>query len=81
MTHKLKFCILTYDPHRKQIATKAFGDLRDRIGRPSERGPILLVDPQQKMVAFFLVQGLLKVLLIESAGKVGVHFKEPFNIR
>ncbi|KAL1918136.1 uncharacterized protein VTP21DRAFT_3402 [Calcarisporiella thermophila] len=74
-TESLKFCILSYSPESGQIVTEANGDARDRTGKPSEYGPISLVDPSSRMIGLHLYQGVFKVIPIETAasGKMPAH--------
>lgn len=87
LTQKLKFCILAYDTATKTVVTRLTGDVKDRVGRPSEIGHRLLIDPSGRFMAFFVTQGLLKVLVIDypvskvSSSLPSLTFKELFNVR
>lgn len=83
VTKKFKYCILTFDTTKKTVITKASGDLRDRIGRPSERGPLISIDSTNRFIFFFIIQGLLKILPIEEGPSYQQHvpiFREAFNV-
>ena len=41
--------------------TRASGDLRDNIGRPTENGQLAAVDPECRLIALMLYDGMLKV--------------------
>merc|ERR1719223_2449475 len=43
-TEHCQFCVLKYDPERGLLNTVAQGDVRDRIGRATERGHIGIID-------------------------------------
>lgn len=53
------------------------GDVRDKIGRPAEAGMLAVVDPDCRMIALHLYDGLLKVIPVDGEGQL----LDAFNIR
>ena len=51
------FCVLAYDAVKGELVTRAMGDLTDRIGRPTERGQIGIIDPSVASSAFTSTTG------------------------
>ncbi|EGC39114.1 hypothetical protein DICPUDRAFT_86223 [Dictyostelium purpureum] len=64
-TESFKFCILAYDSEKKEIVTKASGNAEDTIGRPTEAGQLGIIDPDGRLIALHLYEGLLKLINIE----------------
>ena len=76
-----------------ELLTRANGDLTDRIGRPTEAGPvrmysacasvlshppqICIVDPECRMIGLHMYDGAFKVIPISQDGSL----REAFNIR
>ena len=71
------FCVLAYDAVKGELVTRAMGDLTDRIGRPTERGQIGIVDPECRVIGLHLYDGLFKVIPMDQKGQL----REAFNIR
>jgi len=70
---KDKLFILTYrnnaailecikDGDNIDIITKAHGNVADQVSRPSETGPIGIIDPECRMIGLRLYDGLFKVI-------------------
>jgi DNA damage-binding protein 1 len=76
LTEKKHFSILGYDAVNKGIATWATGDVRDKIGKELEMGPVGMIDPDNRMIGMLLIEGLLKVVPVD-----GKRLKEAFNLR
>jgi len=70
------FFVLKWDPVNKKLVAKATGNVRDRVGRDFESGHISLIDPQYRLIAMILSEGMIKILPIE-----GLAFKEAYNVR
>jgi DNA damage-binding protein 1 len=68
--------VLGYDDRTGEIITRANGDLQDRIGRLSDAGQLASIDPQNRMIAIQLYDGLLKIIPLEKS-----LLKEAFNLR
>jgi DNA damage-binding protein 1 len=62
-TERYKYCIIEYDTANNSIRTVATGDMKHRIGRPSESGQIVIIDPKQSLLALHQYDGLLQVAL------------------
>lgn len=77
----MQFCIIYYDEIKNCILTKCTGDLKDRIGRPTENGPIIIVDSSKRYIGFFVVQGILKVLPLEYNKNNQLIFRDIYNVR
>ena len=60
-----------------EIVTRAYGDVRDRIGKKSETGTIAVIDPESRVIGLRLYDSLLKVIPLE---KDQAELK-AFNIR
>ena len=71
------FCVLAYDAVKGELVTRAMGDLTDRIGRPTERGQIGIIDPECRVIGLHLYDGLFKVIPMDQKGQL----REAFNIR
>ena len=76
-TERHMFCVLAYDAVKGELVTRAMGDLTDRIGRPTERGQIGIVDPECRVIGLHLYDGLFKVIPMDQKGQL----REAFNIR
>ena len=77
-TGRFKFFLIAYDPHTGHIVTKAKGDSSEGSGRPADQGQIALVDPQGRLVALHIFDGILKVI---PAAPNGSLRSEAFNLR
>merc|ERR1719350_464316 len=60
-----------------EIVTKAYGDVRDKIGKKSETGTIAVIDPESRVIGLRLYDSLFKVIPLE---KDQAELK-AFNIR
>lgn len=76
LTESKNFCVLEYDAEVQQIVSRAKGNVKDRVGKDIDNGPIGMIDPDGKLIAMLLYEGLLKVVPIENTG-----LKEAFNLR
>ncbi|XP_050293342.1 DNA damage-binding protein 1 [Anthonomus grandis grandis] len=47
------------------IITKAFGDVSDRIGKPSETGILAVIDPKARVIGLRLYDGLFKIIPLD----------------
>ncbi len=53
----------------EEVVTKAQGDVKDAAGRPVDHGQLAVVDPEKRMIALQLYDGVLKVwLTVQRAG-------------
>lgn len=44
-----------------ELETRAYGDVRDSIGRPSDNGQLAALDPDCRMIGLHIYGGMLKV--------------------
>uniref|UniRef100_T1J441 DNA damage-binding protein 1 n=1 Tax=Strigamia maritima TaxID=126957 RepID=T1J441_STRMM len=65
------------DGENIDIITKAHGNVADRIGRPSETGSIVIIDPECRVVGMRLYDGLFKVIPLDQSNRE----LKAFNIR
>ncbi|RDD41784.1 DNA damage-binding protein 1 [Trichoplax sp. H2] len=65
LTCRYRVCILQYKPETKSIITRAYGDMKNRVSRPSETGLIGIVDPDCKVICLKLYDGWLKLIPLE----------------
>ncbi len=56
---------------------RANGDVQDRIGRPSDSGPISIIDPECRLIGLHMYDGLFKVIPIDEKGQL----HEAYNMR
>lgn len=61
LTEKKHFSVIGYDAVNKKLITRAIGNVKDRVGRDIESGQKGFIDPEHKMIAMLLYDGLLKV--------------------
>jgi hypothetical protein len=66
LTDKKHFSVLSYDVKNKKVTTEAVGNVKDRVGREAESGQRGFVDPDNRMLAMMLYDGLLKVLSLSN---------------
>eukprot|EP00611_Tribonema_gayanum_P012338 TRINITY_DN2295_c0_g1_i5.p2 TRINITY_DN2295_c0_g1~~TRINITY_DN2295_c0_g1_i5.p2 ORF type:complete len:243 (-),score=52.11 TRINITY_DN2295_c0_g1_i5:252-980(-) len=77
LTARYQFCILGYDTQSGEIRTRGKGNLVDRIGKPADVGRLCSIDPQSRLIALYLYEGVLKVIPIDARG----NLKDAFNLR
>jgi len=78
LTERYRIAILAYKQETGTIVTKAYGDVQDKVGRLSDSGMIGIIDPQCRMIALHLYDGLLKIIPLELGTNVEL---KAFNIR
>ncbi|XP_065647466.1 DNA damage-binding protein 1 isoform X2 [Hydra vulgaris] len=78
LTERYRTAILAYKAETGDIITKAYGDVQDKIGRPSDTGMIGIIDPQCRMIALHIYDGLLKVIPLDLGSNMEL---KAFNIR
>jgi DNA damage-binding protein 1 len=61
LTEKKNFSVIGYDTINKKLITRAIGNVKDRVGRDIETGQRGFIDPDHRMIAMLLYDGLLKV--------------------
>ncbi len=61
LSERKQFSILSYNKDTNKIVTRASGNLRDKVGRDLDSGPLGLIDPENRVIAVFLYEGLVKV--------------------
>ena len=44
------------------IVTRAYGDVRDKIGKKSETGTLAVIDPESRVIGLRLYDSLFKVI-------------------
>ena len=77
-TDRFQLAVLSFDARERRLVTLASGDLRDRIGRPCERGQLVVADPAHRALALQFCDGLLKLLPCERGFRGG---EKAFNVR
>ena len=50
-----------------EIVTKAYGDVRDKIGKKSETGTIAVIDPESRVIGLRLYDSLFKEIYCREA--------------
>lgn len=78
LTFRYRACILSYKPDTGDIVTRAYGDVQDKVGRPSDAGMISIIDPECRIIGLRLYDGLFKVILLELDSSKEL---KAFNIR
>lgn len=48
-----------------EILTKAYGNVADRIGKPSETGILAVIDPKSRFIGLRLYDGLFKIIPLD----------------
>ncbi|XP_060805090.1 DNA damage-binding protein 1 [Amyelois transitella] len=48
-----------------EVVTRAHGNVSDRIGKPSENGILMVIDPQARVIGLRLYDGLLKIIPLD----------------
>ncbi|EGG23107.1 UV-damaged DNA binding protein1 [Cavenderia fasciculata] len=76
LTERFKYCVLSYDAEKKELITRASGEADDSIGRPADSGQLAIIDPDSKVLALHLYEGLLKIIPIEKG-----TLKTAYNVR
>eukprot|EP00736_Rhodelphis_marinus_P012711 Rmarinus@m.8546 len=66
-TERCKICILEWDEGKNEIITRANGDLSDHMGRRPDKLELGGVDPNARLVALHLYEGLLQIIPCERA--------------
>jgi DNA damage-binding protein 1 len=61
LTEKKHYSVIGYDSLNKKLVTRALGNVKDRVGRDIETGQRAFIDPDSRMIAMLLYDGLLKV--------------------
>jgi DNA damage-binding protein 1 len=77
-TEKEQFCLLKYDSSTSSVFTLTHGDLHDRACRPIEQGIIVASSPNVPYIVIHHVQGLVKVIPIDTRRG---SLREPVNRR
>eukprot|EP01132_Coremiostelium_polycephalum_P003348 gene3348-4197_t len=78
-TERYRFCVLAFDQDKREVVTKASGNAEDTIGRPTETGQIGITDPDGRLIALHLYEGLLKLIPIDK-GPSPIQ-RDAFNLR
>lgn len=76
-TERYRFMVLAYDKATGKLSTKASGDVQDTVGRDVDDGLRGLVDPQCRLIALHIYEGLVKAIPVDGRGQL----KEAFNMR
>lgn len=53
--------MLEFSADGRELLTRAAGDVQDKIGRPVDNGMAAAIDPDCRMIALHLYDGMLKV--------------------
>ncbi|XP_028397691.1 DNA damage-binding protein 1-like [Dendronephthya gigantea] len=78
LTCRYRVFILSYNAGPGDIITRAYGDVQDKIGRPSDTGVMAIIDPECRIIGLRLYDGLFKVILLELDSSKEL---KAFNIR
>ncbi|KAA6369369.1 MAG: hypothetical protein EZS28_035104 [Streblomastix strix] len=76
LTQKHQLCIFDFDEHTHDLVTKVSTSVLDLVGRKLSREPIVVIDPQSKMIVMHIYQELLKIIPLDSSGRL----REAFNV-
>eukprot|EP00042_Codosiga_hollandica_P058516 m.883598 g.883598 ORF g.883598 m.883598 type:complete len:1092 (+) comp59884_c0_seq2:68-3343(+) len=74
-----QFCLLAYDVASKTLVTKAKGDATNRMGRAADCGQLLAIDPNGRCIAIYAYEGLLKLIPVDSKGRLQEAFDVPLQ--
>lgn len=64
LTEKKHFSIIEYNSGTKKLVTRATGNVKDRVGRDIDGGQRGFIDPDNRMIAMLLYDGLIKVCFV-----------------
>eukprot|EP00794_Sanderia_malayensis_P018107 gene18107-19916_t len=78
LTERYNVAILGYNAETSNIVTRAYGDVKDRIGRPPETGMIAIIDPTCKIIGLRLYDGVFKIIQLQLGTDTPL---KAFNIR
>jgi DNA damage-binding protein 1 len=76
LTEKKNFSVIGYDTINKKLITRAIGNVKDRVGRDIETGQRGFIDPDHRMIAMLLYDGLLKVTTLSTMCFMSIPFLE-----
>ncbi|CAK9300497.1 unnamed protein product [Gordionus sp. m RMFG-2023] len=82
LTHKYNVCILECNRDQNdviQISTKAYGNVQEKIGRPSETGMIASIDPEGRVIGLRLYDGLYKIIKLDDQNFLHQDDKSAFE--
>jgi len=65
ITETNQYCILSYNAEKGHIVTEFSGNANDITKNESENGQMYSVDPDLRVVALHLYQGLIQILPIQ----------------
>ncbi|ORX56642.1 hypothetical protein BCR36DRAFT_345983 [Piromyces finnis] len=65
ITETNQYCILSYDAERGRIITEFNGNANDITKNESENGQLYSIDPNSRVIALHLYQGLIQILPIQ----------------
>ena len=58
-------CVKDKTTGELDIITRAYGNVADRIGKPSENGILAVIDPRARVIGLRLYDGLFKIIPLE----------------
>ncbi|WKY04589.1 hypothetical protein Q1695_005528 [Nippostrongylus brasiliensis] len=76
LTAKNHLAIMSWDVELNELRTRASGNVCDRVGRPSDYGPITCVDRKSGVIALRIYDGTLKIIQWEDNKDL-----KSFNVR
>lgn len=76
LTERYRFCVLEFNEAKRELITRAHGDVADKVGRPCEAGQIGIIDPDCRLIGLHLYDGHFKIIPI-----VDGALQEAFNVR
>ncbi|XP_003389315.1 PREDICTED: DNA damage-binding protein 1-like [Amphimedon queenslandica] len=78
LTARYHVAIVGYDPIANDVLTRAYGDIKERVGKPTLGKNVAMVDPSCQLIALHLYTGQLKIVPLQFDS--GSPLK-AFNIR
>ena len=76
LTNKLDCMVLFWNPTSGAIETRAAGNVRERVGRPSDDAFLTAVDPGSRALALHLYDGFVKIAPIGNRGELREAFSQ-----
>jgi DNA damage-binding protein 1 len=78
LTARYHVAILSFDSIQNDVITRAYGDVKDRVGKPTSGKQVALVDPNCQAIVLHLYAGLLKVVPLQFDSHQSL---KAFNLR
>lgn len=65
LTARYHIAILSFDSITRDVVTRGYGDIKDRVGKPTFGRQVALIDPKCHVIALHLYAGLIKVVPLQ----------------